>query len=326
MIQKFMRGFRNEQTSSQDDNLLSIQLKENENKQIQFYNFWKEKEEDLFWFRFLKSRASLLKSNPTVNFGFYSVFGDRSIINKTATDINIFQSAENLKVPNYFEYLDHYLSSDKIDLALGFEYFDHAKYIRFPNWMDVFFLKTEEVKDVCNKLRFPNIEGKDRFASCVASHGEGGLRASIVDALKDVDDVSCPGRFRNNDDSLLHEYDDDKIEYLKRFQFNICPENSNALGYVTEKLFQAISVGCIPIYWGSYNRPELDVLNQDAIIFWEPEGDNTSTVKFIKELNDSPSLMKDFLLQPRLIPEADEYILNTFIKIENNLNQLIKNL
>ena len=318
MLQKLKQK---RQTKAKFEANIMNQIALNKGRQIQFFNFWDQPYEEIFWTRFLKARPELL--NNKLKYGFYSVFGDRAILDKTETEINVFYTAENLKVKNYFDYLDHYLTNGKIDLALGFEYFEHEKYVRFPNWMDVFFLKTNEVKEVCNRLRFPNVENKDRFASCVASHGKG-LRESIIDSLNSIEQVSCPGKFRHNDDSLINQYNDDKLEYLKRFQFNICPENSNALGYVTEKLFQAISVGCIPIYWGSYNRPELDVLNQDAIIFWNPEGDNTDAIKLINDLHHSPKLMKEFLSQPRLLSTADEHIQDTFLLIENKLNELIK--
>lgn len=324
MIQKIRNRISKLNTKDESEKEILIQIEKNKGKQIQFYNFWEQKYEDMFWYRFLHARPEFLNCNTDIKFGFFSVFGDRSIIDRVDTDINIFFNAENAKVDNYFAYTDQFLGSKKIHLSIGFEYFEHERYVRFPNWMDVFFLKTDEVKSICNKLRYPNVDNKDRFASCVASHGGKGLRDSIVDALTEIDIVSCPGKFRHNDDSLFTQYDDNKLDYLKRFQFNICPENSNAMGYVTEKLFQAISAGCIPIYWGSYNRPELDVLNQDAIIFWDPNGDNTNAVKLIRELYDSPKLMKEFLSLPRLIESADEYILQQLNEIETKIYKLLK--
>lgn len=323
MIHNIINKINKQKESKQN---LAVQIERNRGRQIQFYNFWEQPFEEMFWNRFFLARPSLLKNKPDIKIGFFSVFGDRSIINEVECDINIFYAAENVKVSNYLGYADNYLGEQKIDISMGYEYFQHEKYIRFPNWIDVFFLKAEEVKQVCHKLRYPSIERKDRFVSCVASHGGHGLRDSIVDSLNSIDLVSCSGRFRHNDDTLVNDYGNNKLEYLKRFQFNICPENSNAMGYVTEKLFQAISVGCIPIYWGSYNRPELDVLNQDAIIFWKKDGDNSIAIKTIYELKKTPKLMNEFLSQPRLLPTAEEYIMDTIIIIENKIKNMILNL
>jgi alpha(1,3/1,4) fucosyltransferase len=304
---------------------IALQMDRNRGRQIQFYNFWEQQFDYMFWNRFFEARPYLLKDKPDFKVGFFSVFGDRNIINKIDCDVNIFYTAENIKTR--IDYSDHFLSEQKIGLSMGFEYFENERYVRFPNWMDVFFLKIEEIKSICQLLRFPNIENKKYFASCICSHdnikGTEGLRGSMIDALNEIENVSCPGNFRHNDDKLKHDYNDNKLEYLKHFQFNICPENSNTMGYVTEKIFQAISVGCIPIYWGSYNRPELDVLNQDAIIFWNKDGDNSTAIKLINDLKVSPKLMKEFLEQPRLLPTAEEYIENTFHTIQKRIYELI---
>ena len=57
---------------------------------------------------------------------------------------------------------------------------------------------------------------------------------------------------------------------------------------MTEKAFEAIDAGCIPIYWGSYNIPELGILNQDAIIPWDMYGDNSESVGLVEELTLIP--------------------------------------
>jgi len=43
-----------------------------------------------------------------------------------------------------------------------------------------------------------------------------------------------------------------KYNFISNFKFCMAFENTNKLGYITEKLFQAKLCGCIPIYWGNY--------------------------------------------------------------------------
>ena len=188
----------------------------------------------------------------------------------------------------------------------------------------MFFVTQKDIPIVCQQLRFPDVSQKQHFAALVCSHDRNGLRTSIMDAFETIAEVSCPGKYRHNDDSLHQDFNDDKMAYLKQFCFNICPENTNAMGYVTEKLFQAISSGCIPIYWGSYNRPELDVLNQDAIIFWNPNGDNSANMRLIEDLMRSPKMMQEFLSQPRLLPTAEEYISDSMARIELRIKTIIE--
>jgi tetratricopeptide (TPR) repeat protein len=56
-----------------------------------------------------------------------------------------------------------------------------------------------------------------------------------------------------------------KKETLARYRFAICYENTFAYpGYITEKLFDCLKAGCVPIYWGAPNVT--DVVPADCII------------------------------------------------------------
>ena len=47
---------------------------------------------------------------------------------------------------------------------------------------------------------------------------------------------------------------DDKIQAIKNFKFSFCYENIQEIrGYVTEKIFDCFTAGCVPIYWGASN-------------------------------------------------------------------------
>lgn len=64
--------------------------------------------------------------------------------------------------------------------------------------------------------------------------------------------VDCDGKLFHNNNDLKQVYHDDKLEYLRRYRFNLTPENTNHKDYVTEKLFEAIASGCIPIFRNKY--------------------------------------------------------------------------
>lgn len=45
-----------------------------------------------------------------------------------------------------------------------------------------------------------------------------------------------------------------KLEVLSRYKFSICYENARDItGYITEKIFDSLAAGCVPIYWGAPN-------------------------------------------------------------------------
>ena len=164
--------------------------------------------------------------------------------------------------------------------------------------------------------------GRTQFCSLVASHDWNGIRGDIIDALQFVDLVSSGGRFRQNTDELQINCNDNKHEFLKHFKLNICPENSNAEGYVTEKIFQSIEAGCIPVYWGANNRPEPEILNQDAILFWNQGGDNANLLTVIKDLVADENKYIDFATQQRFLPHAAEVIWSYFETLEQKLKSL----
>ena len=49
-----------------------------------------------------------------------------------------------------------------------------------------------------------------------------------------------------------------KHETLLKYKFSICYENMRDVpGYITEKIFDSFSAGCVPVYWGASNIAEL---------------------------------------------------------------------
>lgn len=301
------------------------QIAKNTSHRVQFYNCWDQPNDDMYWSRYIKHHHLLDNNNLKV--AVFSVFGRRELINKVNADVKIFFTGENLKKDRHAIYADHCLCNNDIDLAIGFELFEHPRYVRFPLWMDYMFdpeFSVSEIKDKCKLLRYPSVSEKYKFVSFVASAEWDGLRKEMVEKISEISKVDCGGRYLHNDDTLLTECGDNKRKYIQRYFFNICPENDNAYGGVTEKIFEAISCGCIPIYWGSYNNPEPEVINSDAVIYWNRADGGLSAIQQIRELYDSPILLREFVSQPRLKDTAEEYILDTFSDLERKFNDIFK--
>lgn len=247
------------------------------------------------------------------------------------SDIRIFIARENLHKSGMQKWLHHFLDDPKIDLSIGFDYIDNLQYLRIPFWLTwSVFSPTDTFEDIKRKIAIMNsVENhgfKNRhFAAFLSSHDDVG-RKEIYDSMSLIGRVDCDGWLFHNNDDLKDKYNDDKLEYLKHYRFNLTPENSNHDGYVTEKLFEAIYAGCIPIYHGSDNHPEPDVLNQDAIIFIEMDKDNTNALKLISELNFDEKKYMDFACQKRFLPEAADVIWGYYEQLERCLRELINNI
>lgn len=299
------------------------QFQHNVGQSVRFYN-WSTLAYGA-WFRDFVLSRGLVQENRCLNF--VSVDGYRGSLTYINDGPKVFFPVENLH-DDRMNYADHLMYNQKIDLALGFDYFVEPNYMRFPLWLVYMFAPNasdEQIIKRCAELRYPDVTKKTKFASLVARFDWHGTRSQIYNAISHIDKVYCPSIVLHNDGELATIYNDDKEAYLKQFYFNICPENSDSYGYVTEKVFEAISSGCIPIYWGSLNNPEPGILNKDAIIFWNMNGDNAENVRKIEELYTHPTILKEFIKQPRLLVTAEEYILDMIHDLEAKLKKVIEN-
>lgn len=299
------------------------QLADNSDWNVRFFNWWGDDLCDTWLNRFIRSRR-LVYNDEIINI--ISVFGDRKICNCISDGPVIFYTGENIHYSSNIQYSDYLLQNENVKLALGFDYFEDERYIRFPLWMQYMFLPEsshEEIISRCAELRYPIVENRKKCASLIARFDWDGNRTKIHDSLKSIMDISCPSTVLHNDNSLKSIFKDNKKEYLRQFWFNICPENSNSYGYVTEKVFEAIESGCIPIYWGSCNKPEEDILNHDAIILWDMNGNNTDNINLIQDLISNPKRRQEFSNQPRLKDNAEEKIISTFESLEAHIRNLI---
>lgn len=291
--------------------------------QVQFYNFWKQETQDMWFYKFLKFRGLADIDKRVV---FVSTFGNRNVVDKVKGDVNIFFSGENLKRSCFSVYSDHLLGNPCVDLAMGFEFFEDDRYFRFPLWLHYMFDPEASEQDIvrrCEELNHPVMGDRKKFACHVSSEDDKGCRKTMCQTLSQIAQVDCAGKVMHNCDDLWEVYGNDKHAFLTNYKFNLCPENSNCDGYVTEKLFQAIAAGCIPIYWGSYNAPEPNIVNEDAVLFWKVDGDNDQMMKTVELLNSDDKKYAEFFAQPRLKPSTAEYVISILDQLENRVRELI---
>jgi len=233
----------------------------------------------------------------------------------------IFYSGENLE--RFERYSDRCLND--VNLSIGHDYIDHTNYVRIPFWV-LSFIKPEitysEIQTLFhNRINLTSTD-RSRFAAMIARHDVNGIRQKMVDAVAKIDHVEAAGHFMNNTSELIDVYHNKHLKYLQNFYFNICPENSNADGYVTEKLFNAILAGCIPIYNGSNNKPDPFVFNSNAIIFFD-EYDPSEMDEKLRYLWSNKRALKAFLDQPRFMPTAADYTWNMLNTLEGKLRSIL---
>ena len=272
---------------------------------------------DKSWFaEFVNSR---FEGRDLSRLSFVSVFGSLKTFWFHRKEKKVFWTGENL------DRYHKYKKKLPVALSLGFEDKDSSDYLRFPIWLLYLFSPKDTAEDIRKKIYSITEQKylKTEFATLVARHDPGHLRQEIVSKLSELAPVSSAGAFMHNDDRLWKVYQNNKIQYLSQFRFSICPENSDASGYVTEKLFEAFLARAIPIYWGAEGRPEEGRINPRAVLFWEKGCQNTALLEQIYELNASSKEFQHFLENNPFLPSFSDYVVERFEKLEKKLSELL---
>ena len=276
----------------------------------QGYNWWDDKADQFWLARFIDH---YFPTHQRINL--FSCFQHPQLFLRFYKGKKIFFSGENLQsaMVHQFDpiYKDHRIN--EVDLALGFEFRSESNYYRFPLWItqnDFIHPEwtLEEIQAKIKQLNDSSIRlspGRTKFASQISSHDRGGVRSILLDLLASIGQIDCAGHFRNNTDELKTVYRDHKEEYLRQYRFNLCPENSLGEGYITEKVFDSISAGCIPIYWGEYLEP--GILNPEAILRYE-KGKEQELYERIRLLWEDEVAYRDFVAIPPFVDGAAEKI------------------
>ena len=252
---------------------------------------------------------------------------------------SIFFTEENLTTLKKYREYKNYLNGQP-SLAMGFDYCGTGNYRRFPLWLMYLFPPEVAVKASVADIqtRLDEIEAKakcskTKFAAMVASHDgyaskkkvfgpvEIVSRTEITERVGTIDFVNCPGKLLHNDNSLKDEFQDDKKRYLEQFLFNICAENASVTGYVTEKIFEALEAGTIPIYWGDPN-PEPTVLNPKRIVFWDASR-GEEVLSTIETLYLDINVREQFLREPLFVKTAAQDIYDHFSCLRRDLERLL---
>ncbi len=127
-----------------------------------------------------------------------------------------------------------------------------------------------------NPIRFPislatrshpkKFSDRKEFCGFVVSNPVCKMRNDTFHTVNNYKHVNSGGALFNNiGGQLTLKYpgggcgDISKYHFLEQHKFQLCFENSQAPGYVTEKLLHSKLAGCVPIYWGDINA-ELEFL------------------------------------------------------------------
>ena len=250
-----------------------------------------------------------------------SVFGNINNIPKIKAGCKIFFTGENIDIrPPY--------NNDEIlctlfDLVIGFKHTDASKKrIRFPLWLCQYnYYDYDQNNNILNHIQtsyIRNLQNKTHSANIVARHDINGQRTVIYNELSKYCDILSPGLFKNNRPEI-GPTKKDKIKYISQGIFSICPENSKGEGYCTEKVFQALEAGTIPIYWGESN-PEPLIINMNKYCFCDIENLNHFKHQIAHVYNNK----QEYIDGPVFKEDAHVHIKNFYDSFSNSLKIILQ--
>jgi len=134
---------------------------------------------------------------------------------------------------------------------IDWRHLDHPNHLRMPVWASYL---------MRGKFDFagdgPDPAGR-KFCNFVYSNGRCAMRNAFFEALHQREPVESLGTVLNNtrQPALSQRYDPtwrhSKMGVLGAYKFTIAFENSEHVGYTTEKLTDAWLADTVPIYWGN---------------------------------------------------------------------------
>lgn len=238
---------------------------------VNFVDFWDNfKKDDNYFYNLLSTKYEVMIDEEDPDLLFFSVdYAKKRERNKYLNHRckKIFFTGENVR-PNFDQESVEYprYSIGKADIAFTFDYSDDKRNYRFPLWAfftnwfyrdyeedrdPAYLIPVEDVLKGLNPINNRSDKWKDNFCNFLFSNASG-ERMNIFDTLSQYKTIHAPGRLKNNTNSIGGRGDQiEKIIYIQRFKFTVAAENSKHDGYTTEKMIHPMSVGSIPIYWGS---------------------------------------------------------------------------
>ncbi|MWV67581.1 hypothetical protein DCO58_07910 [Helicobacter saguini] len=215
---------------------------------INIVDWWKSLSDadfyDNYFIKLLSQKYEVIRSNNP-DFLFFSHGGNSHLDYKC---VRIFFTGENIRA-------DYNIA----DYSIDFDFMEFGdRHLRLPlpfceYKYDFGARFSDKRSEFCSFL----VSNSNRFAT---------FRNTFFHKLSKYKKVDSGGKYANN----INYRVENKVEWLKKYKFNICFENSSYPGYLTEKIFDAFAAGCVPIYWGDtslrcYKMPDSITLDSNKL-------------------------------------------------------------
>lgn len=235
---------------------------------------------------------------------------DIELVKSINSKIKILFIGENTKYNICYYPFDNDEDMNTIfDIICGFKYTN----TRFPLWIMYYpyYDYNEEDDNIIKYIQNSydlNINKEKLYLSTLLSYNDStsnNYRQVLYEIFSKYDTVICASSLFNNFPKIGNRIQD-KIEHISNSTFNICPENSDGEGYFTEKFFQALESGTIPVYWAS-DYPEENIINKNKYIYCDFKDDNYLNY-ILKEVINNTEIKLNYINGPIFTNDAGIHI------------------
>jgi hypothetical protein len=240
---------------------------------IKFVDFWPGFDPRKNYFTDLLGEICDFEHSETPKLLFFGCYGLEHIRYRCH---KIFYASENMR-PSF----------RACDYSVGFDHIEHPRHLRLPHYV----LYDDPQKLVGN--RPPVVPPEERRFCCfVVSNGNAKERIEFFKKLDARKKVDSGGRLLNNIGGPV----EDKRSFLRGYRFTIAFENSSFPGYTTEKIFEPMLEGSIPIYWGNPRIGE--EFNPKSFVNVRDYANFDEAIDAILRIDADPSLYAQMLRHP----------------------------
>ena len=290
---------------------------------LAYVNFWNTNYNEFYLTKFIDiniDNVKIINYNENPDILISSINGNINIVKNNKAKCKLFYYGENLD--RFPPYNNDKLLLNTFDLIVGFKHTNlEKKQIRFPLWLLYYnFYNYKYENNLIDYIETKYKENKQKnnkimFASLVSHHDREGQRTKIYNEIVNnkYGIVMCPSNLKKNTNSIGNTTED-KVNYISKSVYNICPENSTFEGYFTEKIIQAFEGGTIPFYW-AIDLPEKGLINENKYCFCDI--DNPIKLKEnIKNAIENPN----YYLEGNVFTDtAPDIISNYYNTLINNI-------
>jgi len=214
------------------------------------------------------------------------------------------------------------------DFALTSFYVNDPRFFRLPLYvLYAYDFWQKGLTESFDSILLPRKQYEKRKFCAYLAQGSGGPsspREHYVNLISQYKRVDCAGMHLNNHPIVSGEPGTtegaiEKIKFLSDYKFAFAIENNDTFqgtsGYTTEKIFEPMIAGCVPIYWG--NKDIDKDFNQLSFVNLKRFNDEAQLLDFIMELDTNENLFNEIIKEP--------YVTNDNLFSINYLTNMFKN-